>query len=353
MADIVVFHTAWMARYDGDRASLSAGGFKYAAEYGYGHEMYNFRNVDGYYYGYVPPTGDLHLEKHFNVSKSAEKLEGVTVLWTVPHPEQGGRAVVGVWRDATIYRQVQEPSGQLARRRNIDGETASYRCMAEAKNCVLLPPDARPIFVRSRQSRGGELWPGQQKVFYPKPKSQALRRLTEILRDIDLRSSLEAKASGTKSRKTGRSGWQADVEKRGRTEIAAVKAVGLHLEGLGFTVKSVEKDNLGYDLVATRGDETLHVEVKGRSGSDVVAELSVNEFDCLSRYQRLRKPEEHYRIAIVTEALAKPVIREFVLVRGRTSGENSWWTLDGQWRLQFEERKAARLTAIPASSVQK
>jgi Protein NO VEIN, C-terminal len=345
MVDIIVFHTAWMDKYDGDRASLSAGGFKFAAEHGYGHEMYNFRNVNGRYYGYVPPTGDLHLEKHFNVSKSAEKLEGVTVVWTAPHPEQGGRAVVGVWRDATVYRRVQEPSGSLARRRNIDGETASYRCTAEVKNCVLLPPDARPIFVPSRQARGGESWPGQQKVFYPKPKSQALRRLTEILRDINLRSSSGAKASNSKRRKTGRSGWQADVEKRRRIEVAAVKAVGLHLEGSGFTVQSVEKDNLGYDLVATRGDETLHVEVKGRSGRDAVAELSVNEFDCLSRYQCLRKPKEHYRIAIVTDALAKPIIHEFVMLRGRTSGEISWWTLDGQWQLQFEERKAARLTA--------
>lgn len=345
MADIIVFHTAWMDKYDGDRASLSAGGFKFAAEHGYGHEMYNFRNIDGHYYGYVPPTGALHFENHFSVPKSTEVLEGVTVVWTAPHPEQGGRAVVGVWRDAKVYRHDQEPTGALARRRKIGSEIAGYRCMAEAKNCALLRPDARPIFVPSRQARGGESWPGQQKVFYPKPKSEALRRLTGILRDIDLRSSSGAKASNSKSRKTGRSGWQADVEKRRRIEVAAVEAVGLHLEGLGFTIQSVEKDNLGYDLVATRGDETLHVEVKGRSGSDVVAELSVNEFDCLSRYQRLRKPDEHYRIAIVTDALAKPVIHEFVMVRGRTSSETAWWTLDGQWRLQFEERKAARLTA--------
>ena len=47
MPDIIVFHTAWMAKYDGDRASLSAGGFKFAAENGYGHELFNFRNTDG------------------------------------------------------------------------------------------------------------------------------------------------------------------------------------------------------------------------------------------------------------------------------------------------------------------
>lgn len=348
MVDIIVFHTAWMDKYDGDRASLSAGGFKFAAEHGYGHEMYNFRNIDGRYYGYVPPTGTLHFENHFSVPKNTEVLEGVTVVWTAPHPEQGGRAVVGVWRDATVYRHDQEPTGALAGRRKIGTEIAGYRCTAEAKDCVWLRPDARPIFVPARQRRSGESWPGQQKVFYPKPKSQALRRLTETLWDIDRRSSSGAKASkasNDKGGKAGRSAWQADVEKRRQIEVPAVKTVGLHLEGLGFTVQSVEKDNLGYDLVATRGDETLHVEVKGRSGTDVIAELSVNEFDCLSRYQRLRKTEKHYRIAIVTDALAKPVIHEFVMVRGRTSGETGWWTLDGQWRLEFEERTAARLRA--------
>jgi hypothetical protein len=75
MTDIIVFHTAWMAKYDGDRASFSAGGFKYAVEHGYGHEMFNFRKIDGTYYGYVPPTGNLHLE-------STSMSPGMPRSWT-------------------------------------------------------------------------------------------------------------------------------------------------------------------------------------------------------------------------------------------------------------------------------
>ncbi|HJW42631.1 MAG TPA: DUF3883 domain-containing protein [Rhizomicrobium sp.] len=346
MANIIVFHTAWMAQYDGDRGSLSAGGFKFAAEHGYGHEMYNFRNIGGRYYGYVPPTGTLHFENHFAVPRRTDVLEGVTVVWTAPHPEQGGRAVVGIWRDATVYRNDQESHGKLVHRRKIGKEIAGYRCVAETKNCILLQPDARPIFVSQGQSRGGESWPGQQKVFYPKPKSQALMRLNEILRAIDVRRLSAVNAQAQRGNK-GRSGWQADVEKRRQVEVAAVKAVGLHLEGLGYTVESVENDNLGYDLVASHADEILHVEVKGRSGNEVAAELSVNEFNCLRHYHGERNPKAHYRIAIVTDALVRPLIREFVLVRGRTLADSSWWTLDGHLQLQFEERKAARLTAIP------
>jgi hypothetical protein len=342
MPDIIVFHTAWMAKYDGDRASLSAGGFKFAAENGYGHELFNFRNTDGTCYGYVPPTGNLHLEKHFNVPRQAETLEGATVVWTAPHPEQGGRAVVGVWRDATIFREVQHPTGKLARRRMIDGEPATYLCTAKAENCLLLEPDARPIFMRPGQPRNGQSWPGQQKVFYPKPGSPALKLLSRILRDVDPQQTPKGGPSSRKP-KARRSSWQVDVERRRRIEEAAVLAVGTRLEGLGFEIESVEKENLGYDLVATRGDEVLHVEVKGRSGSDVSAELTVNEFDCLRNYQKSRNPKAHYRIAIVTDALAKPIINEFVMVRDQKS---QWCTLDGEWRLDFEERMAARLTGV-------
>ena len=187
MSKIIVFHTAWMDEYDGDIASFWAGGFTYVEKHGSGHEMFNFREIDGSYYGYVPPIGKLHLEKYFDVSRQADKLEGVTIVWTAPHPEQGGRAVVGVWKNATVYRADQKATGEIARRREVGtGDFAGYRCTAKARDCVLLNPNARPIFMRPNQSRTGGSWPGQQKVFYPKPESDALKRLEAILADLDL-----------------------------------------------------------------------------------------------------------------------------------------------------------------------
>lgn len=343
MTNIIVFHTAWMAEYDGDRASFSAGGFKYALEHGYGHEMFNFREIDGEYYGYVPPTGKLHLERHFNVARDADTLEGATVVWTAPHPEQGGRAVVGVWKNATVYRADQEPTGKIARRRKVGREDfAGYKCKAKVRDSVLLSPDARPIFVPPSQPREGGSWPGQQKVFYPKAGSSALQRLEAILAEIEFND--VSKGEMPKRKEKGkRSNWQADVERRRQIEVAAVNAVGTKLEDLGYTVKSVERENLGYDLVATRRDEVLHIEVKGRSGRDVSADLSANEFDCLKQYESKRKPGEHYRIAIVTDALVNPVINEFALVKAQKS---QWCTLDGGWRLEFKERSAARMIAV-------
>jgi hypothetical protein len=339
MTDIIVFHTAWMAKYDGDRASFSAGGFKYAIKNGYGHEMFNFREIEGAYFGYVPPTGNLHLEKHFSVARNAEKLDGVTVIWTAPHPEQGGRAVVGVWKNATVYRADQQPTGQIARRREVGhNDIASYRCMAKAKDCVLLAPDARPIFMRPGQPREGGPWPGQQKVFYPEAGSSALRRLEAILADI-----ASSTRDSQRKAKPNKSNWQVDVERRKKIELAAIVAVGSKLESMGYDVKSVEKDNVGYDLIATRNEEVLHLEVKGRSGGDVCADLSANEYACLKRYERDRAEGAHYRIAIVTNALVDPVINEFALMNRQKS---QWCTLDGGWLLEFEDRTSARVTAV-------
>lgn len=267
----------------------------------------------------------------------------MTVVWTAPHPEQGGRAVVGVWKNATVYRADQEPTGQIARHRKVGPkDIAGFRCTAKRRDCILMTPAARPIFVRQSQPRTGGSWPGQKNVFYPKAGTAALKRLEAILGDIAM-TDVSTKQVPKRKAKPNRSNWQFNVEQRKQIEMAAILAVGSKLEDMGYTIKSVEKDNVGYDLVATRGDEVLHFEVKGRSGADICADLSANEFDCLKRYGRERKPDRHYRIAIVTDALVKPVINEFALVKGPKS---EWCTLDGSRRLEFKDRTAAKLTAV-------
>jgi len=83
MPRIIVFHIAWMEKYNGDVASLNAGAFKFDQEF---DEVYNFRDIGGRYYGYVPPTGDLHFEKHYNVEGRPQSLDRMTVVWTAPPP---------------------------------------------------------------------------------------------------------------------------------------------------------------------------------------------------------------------------------------------------------------------------
>ena len=73
-------------------------------------------------------------------------------------------------------------------------------------------------------------------------------------------------------------------------EKAAVKHVckyfGTGGNGLEYRIKSRENDNVGYDLLMTKGDVTICVEVKGRSGNDVVAEFSRNESRVIAEHQQ-------------------------------------------------------------------
>src|SRR5205814_4159033 len=121
--------------------------------------------------------------------------------------------------------QAQEPSASAGRRRRNGSHIAGFRCTAEAGKCTLLPFAKRPIFVAPGQDRGGQSWPGQQKVFYPKTGSAALARLLEIIGGGGPSPAGTAKRTGG-----GRSGWQADVERRKQIETAAILAVGRHLE---------------------------------------------------------------------------------------------------------------------------
>jgi hypothetical protein len=66
---------------------------------------------------------------------------------------------------------------------------------------------------------------------------------------------------------------QPDPLFRQRVEEIAVDKTKDYFTRLGYRVKSVEEDNVGWDLTAVLGERELKLEVKGLSGSQVVVEL--------------------------------------------------------------------------------
>lgn len=86
-------------------------------------------------------------------------------------------------------------------------------------------------------------------------------------------------------------------EQNRRVEKAACRAVKRHFERRGYQVVSREKANRGYDFDASRDGETLHVEVKGISGSLERFPITVNEVNCA-------RTDSKFQLAIVTEALS-------------------------------------------------
>jgi Domain of unknown function (DUF3883) len=75
----------------------------------------------------------------------------------------------------------------------------------------------------------------------------------------------------------GGQGRGLNAEQRRAVELRAVAVATLWLEEDGWDVEDVSLERRGYDLHATRGDEELHVEVKGTTGSGASVILTPNE----------------------------------------------------------------------------
>jgi len=116
-------------------------------------------------------------------------------------------------------------------------------------------------------------------------------------------------------------GWPAqDPELRARVERVSVDVVVAHYRKGGFTVRSVEKENLGWDLNVTKnGRLSFRVEVKGRGGRGDV-ELTPNEYAAM----RNKKDRVSYRLAVVRDALSlSPVLTLFAY------DSDGWRSTDG------------------------
>ena len=333
---VVFLHSINMTRYQGYEENIHAGSFKLAKKLGYGLEMYNFLDIGGRHYGFVelgqPRKGHVKsiCLENLGASRSDSSLDGVLAIWTAPCRDGKGREVVGWYRNATLYRHVMRPKGHVKRARLFthpeteESLEIDYRIDADAEDCRLLHPDERVLRIPSygREVKGV---PGQISIYYPfnhtTDDAVKLRnRVLEFIQQGDAHSSLSS------PRKRPRWRGQDQLRKR-RIEKAAVKHVCKHFgtgrRGLGYRIESREKDGVGYDLIMTKGDVTLCVEVKGRSGNEVVAEFSPNESRVITEHQSGRFTDGDYRVCIVTDTLNEHSQRRL--------HHFSWWQEKRAW----------------------
>jgi hypothetical protein len=310
-----------MERYQGLRAGDQiSGGGAYVKKEGRGHEVCNFSPDNGTLYGYVQaPGAQVNLDRLG--ANSGDDSITATVVWTATRPG-GGTTIVGWYKDATVFRDYQkfDKAPRTQSQNGIDG----YRITAPAGGATLLPVDAR-VFEIPRQVKGGM---GQSNVWYAdSPESAPLVE--------DVRALIE----GGQSPRTGRPkhGRPQDQERKAKVEKAAIRACCTYFENLGYDVVSVEKDNVGWDLVAKSGRSSLRIEVKGLSGSVFSVELTPNEFNAFTQQAN------DYRLAVVTNALESPSLSVC-----RYSDEQAAWVVennDGR-ALEIKVKQSASITCI-------
>lgn len=110
-----------------------------------------------------------------------------------------------------------------------------------------------------------------------------------------------------------------DAIRRLNVEQYAIEHVKAHYKQKGFIGHNRERDKKGWDWDFIReGSNTLHVEIKGCSGSNPIARLTRNEYTAMEQYK-----VDGYRLAIVTKALEH---RRLYIVRFNAD--------DGTWQDQ-------------------
>lgn len=93
--------------------------------------------------------------------------------------------------------------------------------------------------------------------------------------------------------------WQSDIKLRQKIEFRSMQVVAEFFESRRYTVNFRHKENLGWDLEATLGKQTLLLEVKGLSGDFNFVDFTPNE------YENSIKNRKNYRICVVSNVLKK------------------------------------------------
>ena len=273
----------WMDDYEG--TALIVGGGAYVDEHKEGFEMCNFLPYRGKVYGYVRPSrgGQIKIER-LGADTDDLSVSNVTVIWTAKRP-QVGTVVIGWYKDATVHRQFRKFRSFFPQKKK--HHIGGYRIEALENNAELLPIDERTLDVpKARDVEGGM---GQSNIWYAdKPN------LKPFLKDV------ERLIQGKKGSPKRKQPHKTDPEKKAQVEKAAINTTTRHFENISYTVKSVEKDNVGWDLEATSGKTKLLIEVKGLSGEVLSVGLTPNE------YRYLDKKKDNYRLCIVSTALTNP-----------------------------------------------
>jgi hypothetical protein len=328
---MIFLRVGWMDRYQGITVGDSiSGGGAYVAKHGFGHEIFNFQPFLNGVYGYVQPTGrkdkwseaTIKLEQ-LGASKADESAPGVLAIWVATSPIGGG-FVVGWYKNATIFRKWHPPPAISVRR--YKGTDCGYYVTARAEDAVLLPRDDR-VFRVPQQEKGGF---GQSNIWYANDREQHRQFRLDVLSYVEtgklptvlLPESLYAHR-------------QPDPLLRQRVEQIAIKMTSKYFTRRGYCIDSVEQDNVGWDLNAVLGKRELKLEVKGLSGSQIVVDLTPNE------YTAMQKHRDSYRVCVVTNALTKPCLTIFAY-----SPDSGQWEGPGQKRLNIQEIKSARCSAI-------
>jgi len=278
---VLFVRIGWMTFYQGPQPGdeRPSGGGKYNRE-NVGHEVYNFKVIDGRCFGHFEPSGKaaFHASKRVRLERvdpyaSGDVLDDVLVVFTATRPREGGQVVVGWYRNATLHRY-----RQMCERPDIQGY--GYYCQASKENVVLLPTKARTWLIQNKDRSLG-----QSNVCYTldqRGRAKGLPWQEESVRIItkyageNLLENPIIEAEELVATFSGGQGFGLNPEERRAVEAYAMRHAVKDFKRRGFSVKDTHLHQ-PYDLECAKRGQKLYVEVKGTTGSGDHVFLTKNE----------------------------------------------------------------------------
>lgn len=313
MKKIILVKVAWMKYYEG-RANIDIpmSGAKYIKENKKGGEINLFKNFAGKAYGYIPFNYKININ-NLGAGNNDEFIQGVTVVFCASHPKEGLMRVVGWHKNSLVHR-----TSKSFNSNNL------YHSVSKFKDCKLIPFNDRTLKIPNVFGRNSVCY-----IANHKSKAGDLKRIEDY---ITSGGKLETEVSNRK-KKVGRA-FQPDIEKRILVEQTAIN-IAKTFYGARYglnNVKSVETDNVGWDLEIITAKFKLKVEVKGLSGSELNVQMTPNEFAAFN------KKALNYHLFVVTDTLSKPITRVF-----EYQSKGNIWVANDKSELDIKPIYAARL----------
>ena len=159
--NILFCNIGWSKEYHGsDDDDVLIGGGSYVDTNKDGGEAYNFCHFNRNYYGYVYPNGDISIERIGNVSKKSPYIKDVLVVWMATKPKETGTYIIGWYKQATVYREMQYYNAREY------GENYAYHAICSVDNGLLLPVQERTFLVPNAIEAGKGKGKGRSNIWY-------------------------------------------------------------------------------------------------------------------------------------------------------------------------------------------
>jgi len=239
-----------------------------------GHEIYNFKEIDGFCYGYFQPNMrepySINLKRIDN-SINGDEIDDVLVIWFASNPKGSGQVIVGWYKTSTVFRHKQNPKSLKER------DNFAYYIKAKKENVVLLPLNKRTHYIGNRSNSKKSGNPGQSNTFYildDKGKERISKPgfswLIEAIKYVNEYSGLVINGIDdvvqdrilTAGHTTSGQGFENNIVNRLAIEEYSMSICKKYYEKLGYDVRDVSKTQ-SFDFHISNKTESFFVEVKG------------------------------------------------------------------------------------------